>query len=140
MRLQEMGGGSERAGACQRALTQNQTLWGGGALEVGDLRLVEDGSERSDALASDVVASETASEGQDGNSERVGVSMGTDAKASANAVRGQYCQGRSLEQRQTLIYHVRDSRLNALERYDARIPLDHTGKQNCSCCTKALLA
>ena len=67
---------------CQWALTQNQTLWGGGALEVGDLRLVEDGSERSDALASDVVASETASEGQDGNSERVGVSMGADTKAN----------------------------------------------------------
>ena len=77
-------GGSERAGACQRALTQNQTLWGGGALEVGDLRLVEDGSERSDALASDVVASETASEGQDGNSERVGVSMGADTKANTS--------------------------------------------------------
>ena len=45
------------------ALTQNQTLWGGGALEVGDLCLVEDGSERSDALVSDVVGSETASEG-----------------------------------------------------------------------------
>ena len=70
---------------CQWALTQNQTLWGGGALEVGDLRLVEDGSERSDALASKVVASETASEGQDGNSERVGVSMGADTKANATA-------------------------------------------------------
>ena len=38
---------------------------GSGALEVGDLRLVEDGSERSDALVSDAVVSETASEGQD---------------------------------------------------------------------------
>ena len=45
------------------ALTQKQTLWGGGALEVGDVRLVEDGSQRSGALGSDVVASETASEG-----------------------------------------------------------------------------
>ena len=42
------------------------TLWGGGALEVGDHRLREDGSERSDALVSDAVASETTSEGQDG--------------------------------------------------------------------------
>eukprot|EP00964_Phaeocystis_antarctica_P012340 scaffold6811_cov55-Phaeocystis_antarctica.AAC.6 len=39
---------------------------GGGALEVGDLRLVEDGCERGGALDSDVVASETASEEQDG--------------------------------------------------------------------------
>ena len=42
------------------------TFWGGGALEVGDLRLLEDGSERSDALVSDAVVSETTSEGQDG--------------------------------------------------------------------------
>ena len=47
----------------QRALTQKQTLWAGGALEVGDLRLVEDGSQRSGTLGSDVVASETASKG-----------------------------------------------------------------------------
>ena len=42
------------------------TLWGGGALEDGNHRLLEDGSERSDALVSDAVASETESEGQDG--------------------------------------------------------------------------
>ena len=49
--------------ACQWALTRKRTLWGGGALEIGDLRLLEDGSERSDALVSDAIASETASEG-----------------------------------------------------------------------------
>ena len=38
---------------------------GAGALEVGDLRLL-DGSERSGALGSDIVAFETASKGQDG--------------------------------------------------------------------------
>ena len=67
---------------CQRALTQKQTLWGGGALEVGDLRFVEDGSQRSGTLGSDVVASETASEGQNWNGECVGVSMGPDTKAN----------------------------------------------------------
>ena len=36
---------------------------GGGAREVGDLSLVEDGSKRSNALVSDVVGFETASEG-----------------------------------------------------------------------------
>jgi hypothetical protein len=38
------------------------TLWGGwrGALEKGDLRLLEDGSERGGALVSDMVLSETA--------------------------------------------------------------------------------
>ena len=40
--------------------------WGSGILEVGDLCLFEDGSECSDALVSDVVLCETASEGQDG--------------------------------------------------------------------------
>jgi hypothetical protein len=53
----------------------------GGALEVSDVRLVEDGSERSGALGSDAVASETASEGWSGDGERVGVSMGADTQA-----------------------------------------------------------
>ena len=43
-----------------------QTLRGGGALEVGDICLVENGSQRSGALGSDGVDSETVSEGQDG--------------------------------------------------------------------------
>ena len=64
-------------------LTGNQILRGGGALEVGDLRLVEDSSERGGTSVSDVVLPETASEGQDGNGERVGVSMGADIKANA---------------------------------------------------------
>jgi hypothetical protein len=48
------------------ALTEKQTLRGGGALKVSDLCLLEDGSERRGALGSDVVASETVSEGQGG--------------------------------------------------------------------------
>ena len=56
---------------------------GGGLPQGGDLRLLEDGGERGDALGSDVVAPNTASEGQDGNDERVGVSMGADTKANA---------------------------------------------------------
>jgi len=44
---------------------------GGGALEVGDLCLVEDDSERGGALVSDLVAFETASEGWGGDGERV---------------------------------------------------------------------
>jgi hypothetical protein len=53
---------------------------GGGAPQVGDLRLLEDGGERGGALFSDLVVSETASEGWDGDGERVGVSMGADKK------------------------------------------------------------
>ena len=34
--------------------------WGGGALEVGDHRLLEDGSERGGALSFDAIALETA--------------------------------------------------------------------------------
>eukprot|EP00964_Phaeocystis_antarctica_P085565 scaffold54074_cov60-Phaeocystis_antarctica.AAC.1 len=44
----------------------------------------EDGSERSGALGSNVVAFETVSEGQDGNSETVGVSTGADTKANTS--------------------------------------------------------
>ena len=40
-------------------LTQRRTLWVGGALEVGDLCLLEDGSERRGALSSDVIFPET---------------------------------------------------------------------------------
>ena len=44
----------------------NTNLWGAAALKVGDLCLLEDGSECSDAVVSDVGLFETASEGQDG--------------------------------------------------------------------------
>ena len=67
---------------CHRALTGKQTFGGGSALEVGDLRLSEDSSQRSGALGSEEVAFETASEGHDGNGERVGASMGGDTKAN----------------------------------------------------------
>ena len=44
-----------------------KTLWGGGAPELGDLRLVEDGGEREGTLVSDRVTTETANEGQSRN-------------------------------------------------------------------------
>ena len=53
-------GAEAGAEACQWALTRKRTL-GGGALEIGDLRLVEDGSERGGALGSDAIKLETAS-------------------------------------------------------------------------------
>ena len=59
---------------------RKRTLWGSSALEMGDHRLLEDGSERGGALVSDHVVLETAARGGDG--ERVGVSMGADKKAS----------------------------------------------------------
>ena len=49
--------------------TNANSLGGGGALQGGDLRLLEDGGERGDALVSDVVETETANKGQ---SEMVG--------------------------------------------------------------------
>ena len=48
---------------------------GGGALQIGDLRLLEDGGELSGALSSDEIASETASEEQSRDGERSGVSQ-----------------------------------------------------------------
>ena len=56
--------------------------WGGGALKVGNLRLLEDGSERGGTLVSDLVASETASAGWGGGGERVGVSTALTPKVS----------------------------------------------------------
>jgi hypothetical protein len=61
---------------------RKRTLWGSSALEMGDHRLFEDGSERGGALVADRVASETASERWGGDGERVGVSMGIDRKAN----------------------------------------------------------
>ena len=43
----------------RRADTKAKLFGGGGTLEVGDLRLVENGSERGGALGADVVASKT---------------------------------------------------------------------------------
>ena len=60
----------ERAGACQRALTGKQTLRGGGALEVGDIRLFEDGGKLGGTLVSDLILSETVSEGWRGDAVR----------------------------------------------------------------------
>ena len=83
--------------------TNANTLWGGGALEVGDPRLLEDGGERGGALVerlqcrsfvlaaqgerqgalvSDVVASEPVNERWSGDGERSGVSRGADTKAN----------------------------------------------------------
>jgi hypothetical protein len=72
--------GVVREQACQWGAdsARKRTLWGSSALEMGDHRLFEDGSERGGALVSDLVASETASEGWGGDGERVGVSMGAD--------------------------------------------------------------
>ena len=62
--------------AYQWALTRKRTLLGSGSLQLLDLHLFEDGGERGSALGSDVVVvRNTASKGQDGNNERVGVSM-----------------------------------------------------------------
>ena len=57
-----MGMVREKAG--QWARTQQRTHYaGGGALEVGDHRLLEDGCERGGALDSDLVVPDTAKHG-----------------------------------------------------------------------------
>jgi hypothetical protein len=63
-------------------LTQKRTLWGGGAPQVGDLCLLEDGGERRGALGSDSVVSETVRARGGVGMVRVGVSMGIDTKAN----------------------------------------------------------
>ena len=59
----------EKAVVSRGADTKANTLWGNGAPEVGDLCLLEDGSERGGALVSDVVASETVGEGRSEDGE-----------------------------------------------------------------------
>ena len=67
---------------CQRALTRKRTFWGGGALEVGDLCLLEDGGERGGALLSEPIEPKTTSKGRGGDGRRASVSMGADTKAN----------------------------------------------------------
>ena len=68
-------------------LHKSEHTKGGGALEVRDLRLLEDGSECGGALVSDVVPPETAKHGRGrGTSERPGVSTGADTKANTGGV------------------------------------------------------
>ena len=55
-------------------------LWGGCALQGGNVRLLEDGSERGGALGSDLVESETANKGQSEDGGRVSASTGADRK------------------------------------------------------------
>ena len=69
--LQARGGvGMVREETCQWALTEKQTFGRGGAPQGGDLRLLEDGGERGGTLVSNLVVSETASEGWGGDCER----------------------------------------------------------------------
>ena len=51
-----------REQACQWALTERQTLRGGGALQVGDVSLLEDGGELGGTRSSDCVVLETVNE------------------------------------------------------------------------------
>ena len=55
---------------------------GGGALERGDSRLFEDGSERGGALGSELVVTETVNKGRSEDGRRVSVSTGADRKAN----------------------------------------------------------
>ena len=48
-------------------MTRLRTLWGSGALQLGDLRLLEDGGERGGTLISDLVVPQTVSEEQSGD-------------------------------------------------------------------------
>ena len=59
-----------------------RTLWGSGALQSGDLRLLEDGSKCGGALVSDDVVPETAKHGRGRGGETPGVSMSADRKAN----------------------------------------------------------
>jgi hypothetical protein len=59
-------GNGERVGVSMGADTRANTASGGGAPQVGDLRLLEDGGERGGALVSDPVVPQTVSEEQSG--------------------------------------------------------------------------
>ena len=72
--------GMVREQACHGALTPKKKRSGGGAHQLGDLRLLEDGGERRGALGSDPVPSETASEERSENSGIASAPTGADRK------------------------------------------------------------
>ena len=67
-------------------------LWGGGAPQGGNLCLLEDSSERGNALGSDLVVTETANKGRNRKGGRASVSMGIDTKV--NTIRRRRTRGR----------------------------------------------
>ena len=71
-----------RSVAVSMGVDKKSERLGGRALQIGDLRLLEDGGERGGALHSDPIASKTASEGRNGNGGRASVSTGADTKAN----------------------------------------------------------
>ena len=82
-----MCAGKKCSQMCQRALTQKQTLWDGGALELGDLGLHEDGRELGGALRTDGVVLETVRNGWSSDDEKASVSTGADTKANTTGWR-----------------------------------------------------
>ena len=68
--------------ARSRRVSTGADTRGGGALEMRDSRLFEDGRERGGALVSDAVAVETAGEGRGEDREKAVVSRGVDTKAN----------------------------------------------------------
>ena len=87
-------GDGERVGVSTGADTKANTRRGG-ALELGDSRLFEDGSERGGALIFDVVLLETVNERRDEDGETAGVSRGADMKANASGRRRTPARSRS---------------------------------------------
>ena len=65
---------------------------GGGTLEIGDLRVLEDCSERGGALVSDAIARDTARDGR-GHSERAQVRAGADTTANTGSSAGGLLEG-----------------------------------------------
>jgi len=83
-------------------------LRGGGALEAGNLCILEDGGERGGVLETDLVCSETASEWRRGRGKRVSMSTGIARKANAQANGApQRGHGASLEPLAQLGYALR---------------------------------
>ena len=73
-----VGQTAKEGGGSIGADTKANTIWGGGALELGDSRLFEDGSKREGARDSDVIDADAAGEGHSKDGEKTIVSRGAD--------------------------------------------------------------
>ena len=73
--------------------TKANTMWGGGALELLDLRLLEDGGERGGALVSDFVSKEPVNERRGEDGERAAASAGAVTKHRGGVQMGGWGEG-----------------------------------------------
>ena len=122
-----------RKRACHRAMTCG-AVGQGFSLERGEGGVpLQALCERRATLSAEFIAFETATSNRTGAGE-VHVTCNSDKKMRSPCYGALALMGQDVARIETWQWYA-GSRVYALERGDARVPLDHTGQQSCSCFT-----